>query len=89
MRPRSESGQVAGVETLAFGVLVFVAGMLVAVNAWAVVTSRASADAVARAYLRAYTEAPPAQASERGRRAATFVAEARAIANTVVPFAFL
>jgi hypothetical protein len=37
-------------------VLVFVAGTLLVVNAWAVVSNRATADSLAREYLRAYTK---------------------------------
>jgi hypothetical protein len=53
---RGERGQAAGIETLPFGVLVFVAGTLLVVNAWAVVSNRATADSLAREYLRAYTK---------------------------------
>ena len=55
-RGRGEHGQAAGIETLPFGVLVFIAGTLLVVNAWAVVTNRATADSIAREYLRAYTK---------------------------------
>jgi hypothetical protein len=68
---RSEAGQVAGVETLALGTLVFVVGTLVAVNAWSIVTSRAVADDIATSYLRAYTEGTgAADARLDGNRAA-------------------
>lgn len=59
-RCHGERGQAAGVETIPFAVLVFVAGMLLAVNAWAVVDTRAALDAAAREYLRAYTAAADA-----------------------------
>jgi hypothetical protein len=54
---RTDRGQAAGIETVPFGILVFVAGTLVVVNAWALVTARSGAASVAREYLRAYTHA--------------------------------
>ncbi|MFN8050553.1 MAG: hypothetical protein U0Q22_03885 [Acidimicrobiales bacterium] len=68
---RSERGQVAGVETIPFAILVFVAGLLLVVNVWAVIDTRAAVDTAARDYLRAYTGAPDAAtARARGRTAA-------------------
>ena len=55
---RGERGQAAGIETIPFGILVFVGGLLLVVNAWAVVDHRGAVDAAASAYLRAYTAAP-------------------------------
>ena len=57
MRPRrtsSERGQ-AGIETIPFGVLVFVGGMLLVVNVWSILDARMTVDSAARDYLRAYT----------------------------------
>lgn len=68
---RSESGQAAGVESVPFGILVFVGGMLLVVNVWAVVDTRAALDSAARDYLRAYTSSPDsASARQRGGAAA-------------------
>lgn len=70
-RRRPEAGQAAGAETIPFGVLVFVAGTLVVVNAWAVVDTRTALDTAARDYLRAYTSAPTsAEGRAAGRVAA-------------------
>lgn len=59
-RRRGEGGQAAGVESIPFGVLVFVGGLLLLVNAWVFVDRRASVDAAASAYLRSYTAASTA-----------------------------
>ena len=69
-----EAGMVAGVEALAFGVLVFVFGTLVILNGWAVIdakfaTSAAAREAV-RAVVQAPVDAPPSQLRERAARAA-------------------
>ena len=55
-RGRGERGQAAGIETIPIGVLVFISGTLLVVNAWAIVTNRSTADSLAREYLRAYTK---------------------------------
>jgi hypothetical protein len=55
-RRHDERGQAAGLETIPLGVLVFVGGTLLVVNAWAIVANRATADSLAREYLRAYTK---------------------------------
>lgn len=55
---RDEAGQLAGAEALPFGVLVFVVGVLVIANAWAVVDAKLAASAAAREATRAYVEAP-------------------------------
>lgn len=58
-----EVGQLGGVEGAAFGVLVFVVGMLVVANAWGVVDAKLAAGAAAREAARAYVEAPSAAAA--------------------------
>ncbi|MFA9432666.1 hypothetical protein [Egicoccus sp. AB-alg2] len=63
---RQEEGFAAGAEALAFGVLVFVLGTLVVVNAWAVVDAKFAASAAAREAVRAAVEAPTA-ADQPGR----------------------
>src|SRR5919202_3284931 len=56
---RDEAGQLAGGEALPFGVLVFVFGVLLIANAWAVVDAKLAVSAAAREATRAYVEAPP------------------------------
>jgi hypothetical protein len=72
---RREEGFVAGLEALAFGVLVLVVGTLVIVNAWAVIDARFATSAAAREAVRAVTQAPElglpeAQLAQRARSAA-------------------
>jgi hypothetical protein len=55
---RDERGQLAGAEALPFGLLVFVAGVLLVANAWAVVDAKMAASSAAREAVRAYVEAP-------------------------------
>ena len=57
-RLRDESGVVGGFEALPFGFLVFVAGTLLLVNAWAVVDGKIAASAAAREAARAFAESP-------------------------------
>jgi hypothetical protein len=71
---RDESGQIAGVEAVALGMLVFVVGMLLVANAWAVIDAKMAVAGAAREAARAYVEAPPgvdplATAEEAGREA--------------------
>ena len=56
---RDESGQFAGIEVLPFGLLVFVVGVLVIANAWAVVDAKLAVVSAAREATRAYVESPP------------------------------
>ena len=70
-RAQGDAGQVAGIEALPFGVLVFVVGALLAANAWAVVDVRFAVAAAAREAVRAYVEAPdPMAAAALAERAA-------------------
>lgn len=48
----------AGIEAVPFGILVFVVGVLLVSNAWAVIDAKMSVAAVAREATRAYVEAP-------------------------------
>jgi Flp pilus assembly protein TadG len=73
-RWRDERGQVGGIEVLAFGFLILVAGTLLMVNAWAVVDAKFAVTAAAREAARAYVEAPDeatarADAERRAREA--------------------
>jgi hypothetical protein len=56
VRGRDESGFVGGLEALPFGFLVFVAGTLLLVNAWAVFDCHVAASAAAREAVRAFVE---------------------------------
>jgi hypothetical protein len=56
MRWRDEEGFVGGLEALPFGFLVFVAGSLLLVNAWAVFDCHLAASAAAREAVRAFVE---------------------------------
>lgn len=58
MSKRDESGQAAGAEAIAFGMLVFLVGVLLVANAWAVVDAKLAISAAARQAVRAYVEAP-------------------------------
>jgi hypothetical protein len=69
-----ERGQVAGLEGLLFGVLVFVFGTLLVVNGWSVVDAKSAASAAAREATRVYVESSVAAdadiaATEAGMRA--------------------
>lgn len=66
-----EDGVVGGVEALPFGVLVFVVGSLIVVNAWGVVDAKMAVASAAREAVRAFVEAPTdADAEIAGRHAA-------------------
>ncbi|HET6810123.1 MAG TPA: hypothetical protein VFH50_03865 [Acidimicrobiales bacterium] len=57
---RGQEGQVAGLEMVFFGVLVFVVGVLVIGNAWAVVDARIAAGDAAREAARAFVQSTDA-----------------------------
>ena len=57
-RAAGEDGAVGGLEALPFGVLVFVVGTLIVVNAWGVVDAKMTVASAAREAVRAYVEAP-------------------------------
>ena len=74
MRRRDERGQIGGLESLAFGVLVLVLGTLGAATAWAVVDTKVATATAAREAARAWVESdgsPAAwdDAAGRGRDA--------------------
>lgn len=64
-RWRGEEGMAGGIEVIPFGVLIFVAGTLLIVNAWAVVDAKLAVEASAREAGRAYVEAPDGATAER------------------------
>jgi hypothetical protein len=70
MRLRGDAGQVAGIEAVPFGLLVFASGALVVAQAWAVVDAKFLAGTAAREATRAYVEAPSAEAADREALAA-------------------
>lgn len=53
-----ESGQMAGMEVIPFGLLTFVVGALIVANAWAVIDAKITVSAAAREATRAFVEAP-------------------------------
>lgn len=59
-----EGGFAAGFE-VALGVLVFVVGLLIVVQAWAVVDAKFAAASAAREAVRAYVEAPDEASAQR------------------------
>jgi len=69
-RHRDESGQLAGIEALPLGLLVFVIGALVVANAWAVIDAKFAAVSAAREASRAYVEARSADDADAESRSA-------------------
>ena len=65
-----ESGQVAGVEAIPFGLLVFVVGVLFVTNAWAVIDAKMTVASAAREAARAYVEADDAGGAPSAAQAA-------------------
>ena len=57
---RDDGGQVAGLEALPFGILIFVVGALLIANAWAVIDAKMTVTSAAREAARSYVEAPNA-----------------------------
>jgi hypothetical protein len=66
---RREAGEL-GIEVLAFGLLIFVAGTLIFVNGWAIVDAKLAAAAAAREAARAYVEAPDDAAAQTAAQSA-------------------
>jgi hypothetical protein len=64
-----DAGQIAGVEGVIFGVLVFVLGTLVIANAWGVVDAKIAASSAAREATRAFVESPSAERADALARA--------------------
>jgi hypothetical protein len=61
MRWSDDGGQVAGIEAIPFGILLFVIGALLVVNAWAVIDVKMAVTSAAREAARTYVEAPDHQ----------------------------
>jgi Flp pilus assembly protein TadG len=53
-----DRGQVAGIEAVPFGILLFVLGALLITNAWAVIDAKMAVTSAAREAARTYVEAP-------------------------------
>lgn len=90
-RLMGESGQVAGIEVIPFGFLIFVIAMLLIVNLWAVVDADLSTSSAAREAVRAFVEAPDeSTAQERAQTAAreAFQGQGRAAGATDVAIAY-
>lgn len=64
MTGRDDAGQVAGIEGVAFGFLLFVVGALVIANAFAVIDAKAAASAAAREATRSIVESSASTAEE-------------------------
>jgi hypothetical protein len=75
-RRSGERGQVAGIEALPFGLLIFVAGVLLLVNVWGVVDTKFAAESAAREATRHLVEVARLDADHR-----TLVAETEAAAG--------
>lgn len=72
-RWRDDAGAIAGFEALAFGVLIFVGGTLLIVNAWAVIDAKIAVSAAAREATRAFVETPAGASADQARVRATQV----------------
>lgn len=59
-----DRGQAGGIEVLPFGLLVFVVGVLIVANVWAVVDAKLATDAAAREATRQFVEAPVMEAGD-------------------------
>jgi len=73
-RARNESGQVGGIEAVAFGMLVLVLGVLIIANAWGVIDAKTAATEAAREAARTFATAPAltdSQADGLARQAGT------------------
>jgi len=87
---RDESGQVAGIELLPFGVLVFVVGVLFFGQIWAVFEAKSSANSAARETTRTFVESPAnmdtGEAAARAREAgiSALTAQGRSTARATI-----
>lgn len=77
-RPRSDDGFVGGLDGLVFGVLLFVFGALVVVNAWQVVDAKFAMAAAAREAARSYVEGSGDRAVARAAAEEAVVGHGRA-----------
>ena len=70
MRLRGDDGMVGGMEALALGFLLFVAGILIVLNAWAVIDTKLATTAAAREAARTFVESSSDTPVTAARRAA-------------------
>ena len=78
---RGDRGQVAGIEALPFGLLIFVAGTLLLVNIWGVVDTKFAADAAAREAARYVVESAGLDVDPAAVRAGAEAAADRTFAD--------
>jgi len=76
-RASGDTGQVGGIGALPFGLLIFVVGILLIANAWAVVDAKLAVDAAARQAGRSYVEADVGDAFTAGDAEAAAVRAGR------------
>jgi hypothetical protein len=69
-RWRDDRGQVAGIEAVPFGILLFVIGALLVANAWAVIDVKMTVTSAAREAARTYVEASDHRTGIEGAEAA-------------------
>jgi Flp pilus assembly protein TadG len=74
MRDRGDDGFVGGFAGLLFGMLLFVAGTLLAAFAWAIVDTKSAATEAARQAARTYVEAPTATVAQTEADQAAYAA---------------
>lgn len=67
---REERGQVAGLEAVVFGMLIFVFGTLLIANAWGVIDAKLAVTSAAREAARGYVESSTAVAADDAATAA-------------------
>ena len=70
MRARGDDGLVGGMEALALGFLLFVAGILIVLNAWAVIDTKLATSAAAREAARTFVESSSPTPVAAARKAA-------------------
>jgi Flp pilus assembly protein TadG len=61
---RDDRGQIGGIEALPFGLLVFVVGLFLVLDAWAVIDTKMAVNAAAREAVHAVVESNTAPAAE-------------------------
>jgi len=67
---RDQHGQVAGLEAVVFGMLIFVFGTLLVANAWGVIDAKLAVTSAARQAARGYVESSTAVAADAAAAAA-------------------
>lgn len=72
MNPRlhGDHGQIGGIEAVPFSILVFVVGMILAINGWSVVYTQTNARSAARTAIRTFVEQDSYLLAEQAARSA-------------------